>query len=133
MEERCPLARSARTVVALIRNAWTCREAAPGVDPLALTRVAVEEFVNARVKLVRVANAEGSNGAGRIDENVRRHSADSQLRRVFPGLVQKDGSLDAPEIAVVLRSLMGVATFPDVDQDHVQTGPACLASAQLLE
>src|SRR5207249_1347545 len=103
-----------------------CGRAAPAL-------LALEELVDLGVQLVGVAGAEASDDAARVDENVRRHSADPEQLCVFTGLVQEDGPVDAPELAVVLHSLASVASLPDIDEDHVQTGPVCFASAQLLE
>lgn len=103
------------------------------VDGFAPWLGAADEPVDLCVEVVGVSGAEGADGARRVDQDVRRYSADSELFGVRPSLVEEDRSLDAPELAVVLCSLSRVASFPDIDQDHVQTRPVCLASAQPLE
>jgi hypothetical protein len=93
----------------------------------------VEELLDFCVEVIRVANPERTDGSGVIDEDVRRHAADAEQLRVFARLVEEDRPLEAPEVAVVLHPPPGVASLPDVDQDHVQTGPVCLPAAQLLK
>jgi hypothetical protein len=84
------------------------------------------------VEVVRVAGAEGADGAGGVDEDVRRHSADAEELGVLAGFVEEDGGLDAPELGEVLRSLSRVASLPDVDENYVQTRPVCFTAAELF-